>query len=101
MIDGSEREVASYRGKVVAMILFLTGCPHCREVAREIGDVQKVVGRELNIIGVAVNSDAKERLPGFLERVQPAFPVGYAPLDSALSYLGLKPTERTLMPRVP
>lgn len=101
MVDGSHRDLASYRGKVTVLVFLLTGCPHCREVAKLIGEVQRGVGSDrLSIVGIAVNEDAKGRLREFIEKTHAPFPVGYAPLTSALSYLKINPTERALMPRV-
>jgi thiol-disulfide isomerase/thioredoxin len=71
--------VSSYRGKVVALILISTTCPHCQDFTRElIPMANEYSPRGVQILECAVNPEAAEAVPGFVRQFKPPFPVGYS-----------------------
>jgi hypothetical protein len=70
--------IESLRGKVVLLAFIDTNCSHCQDLTRSLVPISKEYGpRGVQIVECAFNAAAKTALPGFLEQLQPPFPVGY------------------------
>jgi thiol-disulfide isomerase/thioredoxin len=80
--------LASYRGKVVALIFISTTCPHCQEFTRELAPMAQEYGpRGVQFLECAVNPDAAKLVAGFIKDYQPPFPVGYNTQAAVDEYL--------------
>jgi peroxiredoxin len=99
---GKQTKLSSYRGKVVVLGFFSTGCIHCQNTAKVFTGLQQAFGAEgLQAIGVAINADADEqKVRDFTRLYAPAFPVGKSTADNALTYLGISVMERWVYPQV-
>jgi thiol-disulfide isomerase/thioredoxin len=76
--NGKPLDLASYRGKVVALIFISTTCPHCQAFTKELVPLAKeYASRGVQFLECAVNPDAAESVAGFVQQYQPPFPVGY------------------------
>jgi hypothetical protein len=82
-------DLASLKGKVVALAFIDTNCVHCQELTRT---VLIPVAREYGLRGVEVlecafNDLASQQLPAFIQQFPPSFPVGWSTRAAVMAYL--------------
>jgi thiol-disulfide isomerase/thioredoxin len=86
-------QLSQYRGKVVALALISTTCPHCQELTGLLVSLSREYSlRGVQFLECAFNDEAKQNMPGFLQQFQPPFPVGWTSHAAAMAYL-----QRTLL----
>jgi thiol-disulfide isomerase/thioredoxin len=104
-----ERLLSQYRGKVVALEFILTTCPHCQAASRELTKYQQDLGkRGLQVIDLAINvlddmrtpTEAAQMVTLFVNNFQVGFPVGFVPRPQMISFLGISPTDRMVVPQL-
>lgn len=104
-----ERLLSQYRGKVVALEFILTTCPHCQAASHELTKYQAELGkRGLQVIDLAINAldnmhkpaEADQMVMDFVRTYQVGFPVGYLPRPQMMSFLGVSPAERMVVPQL-
>ncbi len=84
-----QKLLSSYRGKVVALEFIFTTCPHCQAFSRMMTKVQQDYGpRGLQVLAVAINENADLLVENFVKDYQVNFPVGWAPRDQMLAFMG-------------
>jgi hypothetical protein len=70
-------KLADYKGKVIAIVLFGTECPACRQTVAYLSQMQTQFGqRGLQVVGAAVNSGAISLIGDFIDTAKPTYPVG-------------------------
>jgi peroxiredoxin len=80
-----------FKGKVVAVELLLTTCPHCQQTARGITKLSKeYASKGLVVIGGAVNTDGN--IPEFIKTTGATFPIGMVNREKVYGFL-----EQSLM----
>jgi peroxiredoxin len=101
--SGKHVSLSGYAGKVVLVLFLHTTCPHCQATARLYGKLQTEFGPlGLQVVGVAFNVEAQghpEVVRSFVESNGVGFPLGVAPMDSVLSYLGISVMSRFAVPQ--
>jgi peroxiredoxin len=106
---GKQNLLSSYRGKVVMLAYMFTTCPHCQVLSKVMTKLQGELGpRGFQSLGVAFNDEVNtpnsvsnsQVTASFVSQFQVGFPVGYAPRDSVLSYLGISDIERWVVPQI-
>jgi thiol-disulfide isomerase/thioredoxin len=94
-LNGPAIPLSQYHGKVVALAFIDTECPHCQHLTGVLNTIAKEYeGKGIQFVECAFNDGAVQLLPQFVQKFQPAFPVGYSPRDPVLTYLSyslLKP----------
>jgi len=96
-----QKLLSQYRGKVVALELIFTTCPHCQAASHIMGRLQGELGsRGFQAIDVAFNDNADLLVDGFIKEQQTQFPVGWTTRDQVLSFLGLSAVERFVVPQL-
>lgn len=109
MPSGKQTLLSSYRGKVVMVAFMFTTCPHCQALSKVITKLQGELGpRGFQALGVAFNDEVNTANNGvnaqvtanFINQFQVGFPMGYAPRESVLSYLGVSDIESWVVPQV-
>lgn len=96
-----QKLLSQYRGKVVALELIFTTCPHCQAASHVMGRLQNELGpRGFQAIDVAFNDNADLLVDGFIKEQQTHFPVGWTTRDQVLSFLGLSAVERFVVPQL-
>ena len=109
MPSGGQTLLSSYRGKVVMEAFMFTTCPHCQALSKVITKLQGELGsRVFQAVGVAFNDEVNtpskdvngQVTANFINQFQVGFPMGHAPRDSVMSYLGLSDIERWVVPQV-
>ena len=107
--SGKQSLLSSYRGKVVMTAFMFTTCPHCQALSKIINKLQTELGpRGFQALGIAFNDEVNtpnaasnaQVTAGFISQFQVGFPMGYAPRDSVLSYLGVSDIERWVVPQI-
>lgn len=80
-----------FKGKVVAVELLLTTCPHCQQTARVITKLSKEYApKGFVVIGGAVNTDGN--IPEFVKTTGATFPIGMVNREKVYGFL-----EQSLM----
>jgi thiol-disulfide isomerase/thioredoxin len=80
--------LASYRGKVVALVFISTSCSHCQDFTKALVPIaNEYTPRGVQFLECAVNGDALEAVPAFIRQFQPPFPVGYNTQTEVDDYL--------------
>ncbi|HXE12686.1 MAG TPA: TlpA disulfide reductase family protein [Bryobacteraceae bacterium] len=93
--------LSQYRGKVVALEIIETTCPHCQAASHVMTRLQKEFASQgFQALDVAINPNADLLVDGFVKDQQAGFPVGWTTFQQAQAFLGLKPTERFVVPQV-
>lgn len=96
-----QKLLSQYRGKVVALELIFTTCPHCQAASHVMGRLQNELGsRGFQAIDVAFNDNADLLVEGFIKEQQTRFPVGWTTRDQVLSFLGLSAVQRFVVPQL-
>jgi hypothetical protein len=96
-----QKLLSQYRGKVIALELIFTTCPHCQAASHIMGRLQGELGsRGFQAIDVAFNDNADLLVDGFIKEQQTQFPVGWTTRDQVLSFLGLSAVERFVVPQL-
>ena len=86
--DGKPLAIESYRGKAVLLAFILTTCPHCQYTTGILKQLQAEYGpRGLQVVEAAIDGNAPMAVPGFVQRFQPNFPVGFVTYEAAVEYL--------------
>ncbi len=94
-----QKLLSQYRGKVVALEFILTTCVHCQAASKVMTKMQeRYAGRGFQALDVAVNPNADLLVNNFAKDFQVGFPVGWAPIDQMMAYMGF--TERPLVPQL-
>ena len=107
--SGKQNLLSSYRGKVVMLACMFTTCPHCQALSKVMTKLQGELGpRGFQALGVAFNDEVNtpnsasnsQVTASFVSQFQVGFPMGFAPRDSVLSYLGVSSLERWVVPQI-
>jgi len=107
--SGKQSLLSSYRGKVVMAAFMFTTCPHCQALSKVITKLQGELGpRGFQALGIAFNDEVNtpnaasnaQVTANFANQFATGFPVGSAPRDSVLSYLGVSDIERWVVPQI-
>ena len=107
--SGKQTLLSSYRGKVVMVAFMFTTCPHCQALSKVITKLQGELGpRGFQALGAAFNDEVNtpnlaandQVTASFISQFQVGFPVGHAPRESVLSYLGVSDIESWVVPQI-
>jgi len=93
--------LSQYKGKVVALMFFLTYCSHCQKIASFLIEDQNQYGpRGFQVLASAVEDGASAAVPGFVKKFNPPFPVGYNVRQPVVDFLQRPIAGRLLMPQL-
>lgn len=99
--DGSQKLLSSFRGKVVCIEFLHTTCPHCQHASETMSQLYTEFGSKgFQPLGVAWNDMANLLVPDFIKDFKVNYPIGYAPRDEVLNYLGFSAVDRTVVPQI-
>jgi peroxiredoxin len=99
--SGAKTAVASCRGSVVVLNFAFTTCRHCQEEAKILTKLYwEMSGQGLKVLSVAVNPNAAAQVPAFVQQLGIPYPMGYATMDAAMSFMGFGPMERMVVPQI-
>lgn len=99
--NGKKISLAAYRGKVVIVQFLITNCSHCQALSKVLTKLQADYGPQgFQAFGVAINDATPDMVRSYVQDQQLGIPVGYAPHDQAIGYLGYSVIERIGVPQV-
>ena len=99
--DGKTISVSKFKGKVVLIQFLITNCSHCQALSQVLTKLQGEYGSQgFQAFGVAINDATPEMVRSYVKDHQLGIPVGYAPHDQAIGYLGFSALERIGVPQV-
>lgn len=81
-------KVSDYKGKVIALEVLLTTCPHCQRCSQVLQRMYEEFGpKGFQPLGAAVNEGAWNAIPGYVMGLGLKFPVGVSPTAAAYDFL--------------
>lgn len=88
MLDGSQKLLSSYRGKVVVMAFMYTTCTHCQHTAGVLAKINtEYANKGVQILGIVIDKGGDKNIPNFLKITGANFPVGFSDSDQAIKFL--------------
>ncbi len=101
LLNGQPVSVENFRGKVVLLKFFLTECPHCQRTTSHIVPIYREWrSRGLEVLGVAINPDARERLPEFAARFAVTYPLALGDNSMVRTFGDLSVVKQFFVPYV-
>jgi len=98
--DGTQKLLSSFRGKVVCLEFLHTTCPHCQQTSSEMSQLYTEFGSKgFQPLGVAWNDMANLLVPDFIKDFHINYPIGFAPREEVMAYLGFT-AERSVVPQI-
>jgi peroxiredoxin len=100
-VDHRQILLSEHRGKVVALLFILTGCPHCQECVASLSKLQGEYGHQgFQALAATIDETANRDVRLFLQQVRPTFPIGFAHRSAVIQYLQHTPDRRMMMPQL-
>ncbi len=93
LMDGRSRQLSEYRGRIVILQVMTTRCSRCAGIVKLLNELQRSVN--VQPIAIAIDPEAERRLPEFVERTAPEFPVAVSSKTTICELFDL-PKERPL-----
>jgi peroxiredoxin len=98
-VDGQQKLLSSYRGKTIALAFMYTTCPHCQKTAQVLTGIQtEYAAKGVQVLGVAFDQGAQQRVQQFDKGLGLNFPCGYSSAGPVLEFLELPPDEPYFVP---
>jgi peroxiredoxin len=99
--SGQKIPLSSYKGKVVVLALVSTICPHCQKECEMLTSLyQEMKPKGVQMAAIAFNDNAKVLVPGFVRDHGVMFPVGFAPSETVMGFLGFSVMDRYVVPQI-
>src|SRR5213593_3485018 len=96
---GDKISLSDFKGKVVLLKFFLTDCPHCQRSATNIMPIYREWrSRGLEVLGVAINADAKWRVPEFAQRFGVTYPLALGSNAMITSFADVSAVTKVFVP---
>jgi thiol-disulfide isomerase/thioredoxin len=100
-VDGKQMLLSSLKGKVVALLLVHTTCPHCQHTSQVFTQLYNEYGaRGFQPIDAAFNTMANMYVSDFVKNYNIGYPVGYSTPEEVMAYLGFNVMERYTVPQI-
>ena len=88
--NGNIYSSAQLAGKPVVINFFATWCPPCREEIPGFVEVyNKHKGKGFELIGISLDTDSRENMPGFIMNNKVEYRILFGDLDTARAYGGV------------
>jgi thiol-disulfide isomerase/thioredoxin len=107
--SGKKTLLTSLKGKVVYIQFLFTTCPHCQHLSQVMTKVSAdLAPKGLQVVGVGFDNpsgtpDGTPPTPAMIASYAKqfaGFPVGLAPRDTVMSYLGISVMDRFVVPQI-
>ncbi|HTW65660.1 MAG TPA: TlpA disulfide reductase family protein [Bryobacteraceae bacterium] len=99
--DGHQMLLSSLKGKVVALLMVHTTCPHCQRTSQAFTDLYKEYGpRGFQPVDAAFNTMANLYVPDFVKNFGIGYPVGFSTPEEVMAYLGYNIMQRYTVPQI-
>jgi thiol-disulfide isomerase/thioredoxin len=100
-VDGKQMLLSSLKGKVVALLMVHTTCPHCQRTSQVFTQLYKEYGpRGFQPVDAAFNTMANMYVADFVKNFNIGYPVGYSSPEDVMAYLNYNVMERYTVPQI-
>jgi thiol-disulfide isomerase/thioredoxin len=100
-VDGHQMLLSSLKGKVVALLMVHTTCPHCQHTSQVFTQLYNQYGpRGFQPVDAAFNTMANLYVADFVKNFGIGYPVGYSTPEEVMSYLNRSMLERYTVPQI-
>jgi thiol-disulfide isomerase/thioredoxin len=100
-VDGKQMLLSSLKGKVVALLMVHTTCPHCQHTSQVFTQLYKEYGpRGFQPVDAAFNTMANMYVADFVKSFSIGYPVGYSSPEEVMAYLNYNVMERYTVPQI-
>jgi thiol-disulfide isomerase/thioredoxin len=101
LISGQRVTFDAFAGKVVAVELLLTTCPHCQRCAQTMQKLVEELGpKGFAALGAAVDDNARMNMLSFQMKSGARFPIGVADKVEAYRVIGSDPSQLIYFPQL-
>lgn len=106
-IEGKTVSLDQYRGKVVAVVFFLTTCPHCQQTTQVLNPIyEEWKSRGLEILGLAIDRNKPgspdpspiQKLRSFGSKYKVRYPLGLSSTATVKRFAQMSVVERFYVP---
>ena len=98
-VGGPTVELASLKGKVVAVLWISTNCPHCQDTCEELAPIyEKYAGQGFEIMAMAVNQNAPGGIGRFKADHGVEFPIGVSTRSDWMRFADMSVMARAYVP---
>jgi peroxiredoxin len=95
--NGKRLALSNYKGKVVVVQFLITTCSHCQAMSQMLTKLQAEFGpKGFQAVGVAFNEATAPMVKSYVEDHGIGIPVGFAPRDAVMEYLGVSVMDQRL-----
>ncbi len=100
-VDGHQMLLSSLKGKVVALLMVHTTCPHCQHTSQVFTQLYNEYGpRGFQPVDAAFNTMANLYVADFVKTYNIGYPVGYSTPEEVMAYLNFNVMERYTVPQI-
>jgi len=100
-VDGHQMLLSSLKGKVVALLMVHTTCPHCQHTSQVFTQLYNEYGpRGFQPIDAAFNTGADKLVQDFVRNFSIGYPVGYSTPEEVMAYLNRSVLDRYTVPQI-
>jgi thiol-disulfide isomerase/thioredoxin len=100
-VDGHQMLLSSLKGKVVALLMVHTTCPHCQHTSQVFTQLYKEYGPQgFQPVDAAFNTMANLYVADFVKNFNIGYPVGYSTPEEVMAYLNRNIMERYTVPQI-
>jgi thiol-disulfide isomerase/thioredoxin len=100
-VDGHQMLLSSLKGKVVALLMVHTTCPHCQHTSQVFTQLYNEYGpRGFQPVDAAFNTMANLYVSDFVKNYSIGYPVGYSTPEEVMAYLNRSIMERYTVPQI-
>ena len=88
--DGKDITLDEYKGKVVILDFWATWCGPCRKGIPDLIELQNEFGNDIVVIGISLDTDSKENVVPFMQKIGINYPVAYGTPEVTQQYGGVE-----------
>src|ERR1700683_3816573 len=100
-VDGHQMLLSSLKGKVVALLMVHTTCPHCQHTSQVFTQLYNEYGpRGFQPVDAAFNTMANMYVSDFVKNFNIGYPVGFSTPEEVMAYLNRSIMERYTVPQI-
>ena len=100
-VDGHQLLLSSLKGKVVALLMVHTTCPHCQHTSQVFTQLYKEYGPQgFQPVDAAFNTNASSLVPDFVRNFNIGYPVGYSSLEEVYAYMNYSLSRLITVPQI-